>query len=141
MVKPAVSAGRYPSKMKPNETVLLLEDGEALRRMLATALGRAGLGVLEAATLAEAALALQRGAVPDVLVCDVQLPDGSGLAFAGRLRSAGDETPLVIMTGEPTAEIREEARRLGAAACLAKPFPPGVLVDAVKDAVAARKKS
>lgn len=83
----------------------------------------------EAGTL-EAARAAARRAAFAVLICDVHLPDGDGLEFVeefGRLRPAAG---AIVMTGQPTSELRDRALALGAA-FLTKPFEIAQLLAAV----------
>jgi DNA-binding NtrC family response regulator len=51
-----------------------------------------------------------------VLFVDVNLPDGSGLSLLSR-----KDLPSVVVTGDPSLSLVDEALRLGARDCLAKP--------------------
>ncbi|HLP43497.1 MAG TPA: response regulator, partial [Fibrobacteria bacterium] len=65
--------------------ILLVEDEAAIRAMVATALERAGFTIREAATAAEAEIALAAG-LPDIILLDWMLPNVSGIELARRLR-------------------------------------------------------
>jgi Response regulators consisting of a CheY-like receiver domain and a winged-helix DNA-binding domain len=86
-------------------TVLVVEDAPETQDLIATYLERQGLRVLRAASGAamEAQLALAK---PDLVLLDINLPDGDGLALAEKLR-LGEETPLIFVTGRdsPTDRI------------------------------------
>ena len=102
--------------------ILVVEDDDALRTLLRATLDSLDAGVEEAATASEAearAVAWQ----PDVVVLDVRLPDGDGLALCRRLKedSAGAGPAVIVLTG---AEAVVEARAAGADAFLRKPFSP-----------------
>ncbi|MCM0619223.1 response regulator transcription factor [Nocardioides bruguierae] len=81
------------------QRVLLVDDHELIRQGLARAFERAGEWevVGEAAGVAEA-LALARVLKPDVVVTDLQMPDGSGFDVVRALREDSPEVGLVILT-------------------------------------------
>ncbi len=85
--------------------VLVVEDAPETQDLIATYLERQGLQVLRAASGAamEAQLAVAK---PDLVLLDINLPDGDGLALAEKLR-LGEETPLIFVTGRdsPTDRI------------------------------------
>ncbi|MGE3274920.1 MAG: ATP-binding protein [Vicinamibacterales bacterium] len=120
-------------------TVLVAEDEPALRRLATTVLGQAGYRTL-AAPDGRAALELfdaHAGEV-DIVVTDVVMPRLDGLQFARSLRERRPDLPLIYMTGyaEEGQALRDSAPD---AAILLKPFSPGVLLDAVAEALAQRK--
>jgi DNA-binding NtrC family response regulator len=94
---------------------LVVDDDPNFRLALADALRLEGLATIAAATRDEATRELARAA-PDVLFVDVNLPDGSGLDLL-----PSPDAPTVIVTGDPSLFVADEALRLGAWDCLAKP--------------------
>jgi DNA-binding NtrC family response regulator len=94
---------------------LVVDDDPAFRLALAEALRREGYATVPASTCREALGELARDSV-DLLFVDVNLPDGSGLDL---LPLPG--SPVVVVTGEPSLALADEALRLGARDCLAKP--------------------
>jgi DNA-binding NtrC family response regulator len=108
------------------ERLLLVEDREALRRALATALG-AAFDVEAVADGATAVERLQHEAFA-VVVSDVRLPgvDGRGVLAAARAREDGPE--VVLMTAFADVPSAVAALRAGAYDYLAKPFEPEHLV-------------
>ena len=99
--------------------VLIVEDDAAARGSLRTWIERQGYDAREAGSLAEArnALAARRA---DLVLVDLELPDGSGLELASELRDVAD-TDAVIVSGKATVEAAIEALRLGARDFLPKP--------------------
>ncbi|MEA2491065.1 MAG: hypothetical protein QOH21_2857 [Acidobacteriota bacterium] len=90
--------------------VLLVEDEVDNRKVLATALRHCGAGVECAGTAADA-LVVIRNWKPDVLVCDIALPDLDGCAFLTQLRARNDDaatTPALALTvlGRPGEQAR-----------------------------------
>jgi len=106
--------------------VLVVEDEAKLRDLIRAYLEREGLTVLTAATGADA-IALSRGADPEIVVLDLNLPDIPGEHVASELRTGGD--PLIlILSARATDEDRVRGLELGADDYLTKPFNPRELV-------------
>ena len=118
--------------MSETPQLLVVEDEANLAELIVDVLGRDGLTVVCAATLAaaEARLAARRY---DALLLDIKLPDGDGLALLARLRAEGVDTPAVVITAFGTVERAVQALRAGASDFLVKPFD----TDRLRAAVAA----
>ena len=117
----------------PAGTVLIVDDVDDLRRLLALALRRSDFEVLEAAT-GEAALELLQLRAVDVLVLDMGLPGMSGMAVvkALRLRPETATLPILLMTGSGTDQSVIEGLDAGADDFLAKPVRLDELVARVR---------
>ena len=115
------------------ERLLVLEDDPLLLSVLAERLGREGLEVTTAATLAEARKALD-AADQDVALLDLRLPDGEGLSLLREYAPKGD-TVWVVMTAHATVSSAVEALKLGAKDYLEKPFTLDRAVATVKQAL------
>ena len=120
---------------RPALSILVVED-EAVNRALLQAVLRSGVGrplgpfsIAEADSLAAARTAV-RERLPDVVILDVRLPDGSGLDLLGDLPGAGSATRpyVIVMSASVLPADRDLARRSGGDAFLAKPFLPAELV-------------
>lgn len=81
-------------------TVLIVEDHKDSRDLLTTVLRSLRAHVVAVANIAEAERAIQFRR-PDLVVCDMKLPDGTGLDFIKwlRLRRAGRDVPAMAITG------------------------------------------
>ena len=102
----------------PLPAVLLLEDRDDVRAVVEAMLRRRGVSCHSAASLAEARTLLARQRF-DILIVDVNLPDGRGLSVL----TPGADAPLaVVMTGDDAETAGQEALRAGAADVIAKPF-------------------
>jgi DNA-binding NtrC family response regulator len=100
---------------------LIVEDDPNSLSGLSAILSADGFSVDTAATLAEARAALQRF-IPDVVLVDLNLPDGSGLDVLHSLPSQPDgATPVIVMTGNATVESAIEGLRHGIWDYLLKP--------------------
>jgi signal transduction histidine kinase len=77
------------------DLILVVDDTDANRYVLARLLGKAGYEVIEAANLAEAEVLLAR--MPALVVCDVNLPDGKGTEFAKRIKAATATAGIMVL--------------------------------------------
>jgi two-component system, NtrC family, response regulator AtoC len=103
-----------------NARVLILDDDDLIRNVLADRLERLGHEVAVAASLREAK-ALLAVRTPDIAFLDVKLPDGEGTEILKELMRH-TETAAVMMTAHATVPSAVEALRLGARDYLEKPF-------------------
>ncbi len=117
--------------------VLLVDDDDAVRVVVAQALRRAGHRVRTAATLAELERELKLGA-PDVLITDVVLPDGDGIENATRLVAERPDMPVIVLSARNTLTTAVRANEAGAYDYLPKPFDLETLTRTVAKALARR---
>ena len=101
-------------------TVLIVEDEPIIRNTLAEFLTGEGFDVTKAGTVAEA---LQAAKQRDfhVAICDVQLPDGDGVALLRKLQRINSSVFGLIITAYATVESAVEAFKAGAFDYLVKP--------------------
>jgi CheY-like chemotaxis protein len=119
--------------------VVLAEDDAAMRELLAVVLSEAGYQVTtvnDGAELTRSVRDLAPSARFDLIVTDVNMPGGSGLEIIDQLRQNGDDTPVIVVTAFPQAEVLERAHELGLR-LLAKPFELDTLRAAVDWAIRA----
>jgi PAS domain S-box-containing protein len=129
---PQVVVGRGPDTGV--ETILLVEDEEAIRRFLERTLGQLGYTVRSAATGDEALdLVAVKGLVPDLLVTDVQMPGIQGPDLARRLRALRPGLPTLFISGY-SEELVDRAEG-DTARVLEKPFDGESLAAAVREAL------
>jgi CheY-like chemotaxis protein len=116
------------------ETVLVVEDGEAIGVLVSDILSRNGYTVVVAAN-ADDALALVRSAPRiDLVLADVMMPDGSGPELIARLRT---EKPLraLYMSGYAGAVLAHQGQLAGDCEFLRKPFTGLQLVAKVSELI------
>lgn len=111
--------------------VAVVDDHQMVVEAIGAMLGRdPGIDVVGTAGSLEEALVVTRGARPDVVVADYDLPDGTGVDLARQL--AGDlETRVIVVTGLADENLAVSAMEAGCAGFLTKGRPMGELVDAV----------
>ena len=117
--------------------ILIVDDEQSMREVLAILLKKEGFDVLTAGSRAEAAAALSRCAV-DMILTDVRLPDGDGIEILRHVKAAAPETVVIVMTGYGTSADAVAARKLGAFAYLFKPFDVDEVRIVIRDALATR---
>jgi len=71
------------------------------------------------------------------VLLDINLGDGSGIELRHRLKAAGNSIPVIYMTGNDTAAVREAAHKSGCLAYLTKPFSARSLIEPLERASAA----
>src|SRR5580765_5634332 len=111
--------------------VLIVDDDQGTVTTFAHALRASGHRVLTAASGEDAIRQADR-ATTDLVLCDLNLPDMSGIDVCRTLRQAGVRAPFVIITGFATTSAAFEAGRLGATRFLEKPVDVDELVTFVE---------
>jgi two-component system, OmpR family, response regulator RegX3 len=101
-------------------TILLVEDERAITQPLAEALEREGFISSVAGTAAEA-MEKATGSMPDLVLLDIGLPDGSGLDVCRELRRQA-EVPIIMLTARGAEADRVAGLELGADDYIVKPF-------------------
>jgi two-component system sensor histidine kinase ChiS len=103
--------------------VLLVDDDDGNREVVAYYLRRQGFGVTPAASGRDALDALARDTF-DVVLLDVVMPEMNGFAVLEQIRQQHTpaELPVVMFTGLDADETARTAGELGANDCLAKPY-------------------
>ena len=114
--------------------LLIVDDEVSLRDFLTIVFEEDGCRVETAATLADGRAAIQKNE-PDLVLCDLMLPDGSGLDL---LREAKAQNPLIaviMITAHTSTKSAVEALKAGAFDYIAKPFDIDELKIIVRKAV------
>jgi CheY-like chemotaxis protein len=107
--------------------ILVVEDNHDAAESLKLVLELSGHAV-EVAHSGQDGLAIAQSFAPDVVFCDIGLPDGmNGYAFARSLRESGGTMHLIALTGYTRSEDADEARDAGFNQHLAKPVDPAAL--------------
>jgi len=103
-------------------TVLVVDDHDAHRQLLALVLGAHRIEVAHAGD-GFAALAYLQARTPDAIILDVHMPRMSGLEVGARIRRVQRlrDVPILVMTSDPSDEVRRAAATFGAADVLGKP--------------------
>jgi CheY-like chemotaxis protein len=118
--------------------VLLVEDEEAIRRLVRRFLGSQRYHVLEARSGKSAlSLAAAYAKQIDLLLSDVVMPDMGGSELAQPLLTLCPEIRIVFMSGYPEHVLQEKIRFGAGARILQKPFTKQALLESVREAITA----
>jgi len=100
---------------------LIVDDDADTLEMMAALVAGEGCTVVTAATVQDAhrQIALRE---PDVVLLDINLPDGSGMELAQEVATRSENTEIVLVTGYASLETSIQALRLGATDYLQKPI-------------------
>jgi len=118
------------------ETVLIIDDSIAIASLLANEiLPHAGYRTAVSLSGGEG-LAVVRKTQPDLILCDLEMPDMNGLEVLRSLRSEGLNIPSVMMTAFGSEAIAAQALRIGVKDYIIKPFTTEEILAAVDNALA-----
>ena len=98
------------SMSKSTLNVLVIDDEAALRQIVAATLSKAGYAVEQASCVAEGRSRLARGDI-DVALCDIKMPDGTGIELLRESKAAGIATVFVMVTASASMETAVDALR------------------------------
>ncbi|WP_114418605.1 response regulator [Marinospirillum perlucidum] len=116
-----------------DKKLLLVEDDDSLRRLLATILEQEGYELKTASNGARALDKLESW-LPDLVICDIQMPVMDGFEFLKAVRTRADwqQLPFIFLTGLDSSEDQQLGRELGADDYLTKPASRDQLVAAIE---------
>lgn len=118
------------------KTVLSVDDSASIRQMVKLTLSGAGYQVLEAENGADG-LQKAQGAAVNMIVTDLNMPVMDGLSFIREVRKlpAYKGVPILFLTTESDAAIKQEAKAAGATGWITKPFQQEQLLAVVKKVI------
>jgi two-component system, chemotaxis family, chemotaxis protein CheY len=118
--------------MSRKKTILAVDDSLTIRELINFVLTNAGFTVELAEDGLDGLGRLEKGAQPDVIITDVNMPRLDGLGFIEKARETyARSTPILVLTTESEPALKARARAAGATGWIVKPFNPTQLVEAV----------
>jgi CheY-like chemotaxis protein len=124
------------------DLVLLVEDDDAVRAVLARVLAREGFPTLLAGSAAEALRLFERAPRPPaILVSDVILPDRPGPVLARALARRRPDLPVLFISGYEAEDLQSRGDLPAGVPLLPKPFTPADLVQAIRSCLAAQARA
>ncbi|WP_347274864.1 response regulator [Candidatus Kuenenia sp.] len=110
--------------------VLIIDDSSVMRKMIQRNIQQSGLIVdsfVEAGDGKEALAKIAADSSIDLILCDWNMPNMTGIEFVKALRGSGNQTPIVMCTTEGSDAKVVEATGSGANGYITKPFTPDQL--------------
>lgn len=123
--------------------ILVIDDDAAIRTVFDRILHKAGYSVI-CADNGRKGLKLLESESPDIVVCDIIMPDMDGLEVLMSIRKMSRGIPVIAVSGGPQAipmDFLPMAKSLGACKILYKPIEVAELLSAVQEALFAHQKS
>ncbi len=114
--------------------ILIIEDDTAFCQMLHTFLTKHGFDISSTSTIGEAEKEL-RLTFFDVILSDVRLPEGNGIALLSKIKKQSPGTQVILMTGYAEVKTAVEAMKKGAFDYISKPFTPESMLLAITNAL------
>ncbi len=105
----------------PPPKILLIDDDSSVRRSISTFLSDSGFEIIEAANGSDGVFLFKREK-PDLVLCDLRMPDMDGLEVIKEVTSESSNTPVIVISGYGEIGDAVQALRLGAADYLMKPI-------------------
>jgi sigma-B regulation protein RsbU (phosphoserine phosphatase) len=120
---------------KTSATLLIIDDDDVVRASLAAYLEDSGFQVLQASNGLQG-LEVFQSKSPDLVICDLRMPQVDGLELIRRINTLQVQTPVIVVSGAGVMTDAVEALRLGAVDYLIKPLADlAVLEHSVKRAL------
>ena len=108
---------------KYGRRILVVDDEERICEAVKRALERSGYQVSTTLSALEALETVRKGA-PDMVICDIKMPEMDGMLLLERIKEHDPNIPVVMITGHASIESAVEAVRKGAQEYIPKPFSP-----------------
>ncbi|HEV3340330.1 MAG TPA: response regulator [Pirellulales bacterium] len=118
------------------QTILIVDDDDAIVDVLCQRLGRQGYDTLVASS-GEEGLSLARQRVPNLVLLDLRLPDVDGFNVCQELADSPETCtiPVIILSGMERPDIIRRSRAAGCQYYVRKPYDPNALLILVQHAI------
>lgn len=112
--------------------VLIADDDSILRELLKGILRTAGHIVVGEASNGEHAIAMVEKTSPDVLCLDIHMPKMDGMQCLEALKASMPQLTIIMISGEATLPVVQEALSKGAGGFIVKPFNAAKVLDTIQ---------
>lgn len=117
---------------KSGTHALLIDDDSLMRQVLARLLRKEGFEQIDEVGDGEQALEALRTTRPDVIITDYEMPRLDGIEFVRALRSRGDSTPVIMLSGHGDPHLIVTAVRAGVDNYVLKPLNPEAFFEKIR---------
>jgi CheY-like chemotaxis protein len=123
----------------PEAKLLIVDDNEGVRHLVARWLERAGFSVREAEDGAEAVEIIRRE-TPDIILSDIRMPKIDGIELARIVKAENPRVKIILMTAYSSPQTIAQARREGVDDYLEKPFTKDQVERMAREVLAAERE-
>ncbi len=109
--------------------ILAIDDEKSIRFIIENTFNK-DFDVVTMTNGMDALFYIQSGNLPDVIICDLEMPVLNGIEFVKRLRESGffEEIPLIMLSGKEESSEKIKCFEMGADDYVLKPFNPRELL-------------
>jgi DNA-binding response OmpR family regulator len=113
--------------------ILAIDDEKSIRFIIENTFNK-DFDVVTMTNGMDALFYLQSGNLPDVIICDLEMPVLNGIEFVRRIRESGffEEIPLIMLSGKEESADKIKCFEMGADDYVLKPFNPRELLARIK---------
>jgi DNA-binding NarL/FixJ family response regulator len=130
--KGAPSPAGKPPGPGEQRTAVIVDDNSSIRLLLKGVLSELGLNIVGQAANGEEAIRAAKTHQPSVLFLDVNMPGISGIEALPKIVEASPETAVVMVTGDTSRQLVQQAAGLGARGYIVKPVRPAYVENFLK---------
>ena len=123
--------------LEREQLVMVVDDSINVRRFVALTLEKHGYRVEQAKDGQEAIEKIQAGIIPNLVICDLEMPRMDGYGFLANVKAIDNakHVPVVMLTSRSGQKHRKIAMNLGAAAYYAKPFNEAEMLNTISELI------
>jgi len=118
-----------------NRKILIIDDSDKIRQDISRALVAEGYEIIEAVDGLDGLEKLRTHGDLALALCDVNMPNMTGLELLTEVSKTGAKTPILMLTTEGQPSLIHRARERGAKGWIVKPFKIDLLIGAVRKLV------
>lgn len=129
----SISAQPAPMVMSSGIRILIADDDDDARAMIGDLLTAHGHQVVSQVDSGRAAVEAARELLPDAVLLDIHMPDGSGIEAAEQITAFAPRTAVILFSGDPLVTLSDDqVNATSAIAFLPKPTPPKMLDSTIR---------
>lgn len=116
-----------------SKTIMTADDSSSIRQMVSFTLKQAGYSVIEAVDGSDALNKLKSNPI-HMLISDLNMPKTDGLELIKQVRAMAEYKfiPIIMLTTESQADMKQKGKAAGATGWIVKPFKPDQLLSVIK---------
>jgi len=121
--------------------ILVIDDEKSIRFIIENTL-RKEFDVISLSNGQEGLHYLESGNFPDLIICDLVMPELNGFEFLERIKASGffDDIPIMILSGREWSKDKIKCFEMGAEDYVVKPFNPSEIIARIKRRLEVRER-